>query len=119
MLHNRLLALLPTGQIPSNLLLLRFGGPTWLAAITIAWGATASAFALVRGPVSFIVLRLLLGLAESGSLPGTWYYISLFYPVDRTTVPYSLIETGITVSQVRRLLLQLLLLRSKTPSSAY
>eukprot|EP00878_Enallax_costatus_P029380 GHUV01031852.1.p1 GENE.GHUV01031852.1~~GHUV01031852.1.p1 ORF type:complete len:127 (+),score=21.13 GHUV01031852.1:265-645(+) len=89
-----------TGQIPSNLLLMRLGGPVWLAAITVAWGAVASAFALVKGPVSFMLLRLLLGLAESGSLPGTWYYISLFYPPHRTTVPYSLIETGITVSQV-------------------
>eukprot|EP00879_Flechtneria_rotunda_P014143 GHRR01014775.1.p1 GENE.GHRR01014775.1~~GHRR01014775.1.p1 ORF type:complete len:274 (+),score=79.82 GHRR01014775.1:510-1331(+) len=88
------------GQIPSNYLLLRFGGPTWLAAISLAWGAAASAFALVRGPISFVLLRLLLGLAESGAVPGTWYYISQFYPPDRTTVPYSLIETGITVSQV-------------------
>jgi MFS family permease len=58
------------------------------------------AFALVRGPVSFVLLRLLLGLAESGALPGVWYYVSQFYPADKTTLPYSLIETGITVSQV-------------------
>jgi hypothetical protein len=60
----------------------------------------AQAFALVRGPVSFVLLRLLLGLAESGALPGVWYYVSQFYPADKTTLPYSLIETGITVSQV-------------------
>jgi hypothetical protein len=30
------------GQIPSNFLLLRFGGPTWLSAITIVWGLAAS-----------------------------------------------------------------------------
>jgi hypothetical protein len=28
------------------------------------------------------------------------YYISCWYPADRTTVPYTVIETGITVSQV-------------------
>ncbi|WIA15939.1 hypothetical protein OEZ85_012682 [Tetradesmus obliquus] len=88
------------GQLPANLLLLRFGGPAWLAAITVVWGLAASAFALVCGPVSFVLLRLLLGLAESGALPGVWYYVSQFYPADKTTLPYSLIETGITVSQV-------------------
>lgn len=28
------------------------------------------------------------------------YYISCWYAADRTTVPYTVIETGITVSQV-------------------
>lgn len=30
------------GQIPSNFLLLKYGGPTWLAAITVVWGLAAS-----------------------------------------------------------------------------
>jgi hypothetical protein len=30
------------GQLPSNFLLLRFGGPAWLSAITIVWGLAAS-----------------------------------------------------------------------------
>jgi MFS family permease len=72
----------------------RLGGPAWLACISIAWGAAAAACALVRGPASFVGLRLLLGLAESGALPGTWFYISCWYPADRTTIPYTIVETG-------------------------
>jgi MFS family permease len=72
-----------------------YGVPTLLLLL-----CASQAFALVRGPVSFVLLRLLLGLAESGALPGVWYYVSQFYPADKTTLPYSLIETGITVSQV-------------------
>jgi ACS family tartrate transporter-like MFS transporter len=53
-------------------MLARFGGPAWLAFISITWGVAASCMALVRGPVSFVLLRMLLGLAESGGLPGTW-----------------------------------------------
>jgi MFS family permease len=30
------------GQLPSNFLLLRFGGPAWLSAITVVWGLAAS-----------------------------------------------------------------------------
>lgn len=78
----------------------RFGAPAWLAAICVAWGVAAGCMALVRGPVSFVLIRMVLGLAESGAFPGVWYYISCWYAPDRTTLPYSIIETGITVSQV-------------------
>lgn len=57
------------GQIPSNAALLHFGGPTWLAAITLAWGAVAAGMAAVRGAASFVALRLLLGLTEAGAPP--------------------------------------------------
>lgn len=50
----------------------RFGGPAWLAFICVTWGAAASCMAFVRGPTSFVLLRMLLGLAESGAFPGTW-----------------------------------------------
>jgi hypothetical protein len=30
------------GQLPSNFLLLHFGGPAWLSAITVVWGLAAS-----------------------------------------------------------------------------
>lgn len=80
--------------------LCRFGAPAWLAAICVAWGVAAACMALVRGPVSFVLIRMVLGLAESGAFPGIWYYISCWYAPDRTTLPFSIIETGITVSQV-------------------
>ncbi len=37
-----------TLQIPSNILLRRFGGPGWLSAIIAAWGAIAVSFAFMR-----------------------------------------------------------------------
>eukprot|EP00891_Asterochloris_glomerata_P006550 jgi/Astpho2/6550/gw1.00099.48.1_t len=53
-------------QVPSNLALTRFGAPTWLAVIMGVWGAVATAFAGLRTPAQFCVLRLLLGAAEAG-----------------------------------------------------
>lgn len=36
----------------------------------------------------------------SGGVPGVWYYISTFFHPARTTLPFAIIETGITASQV-------------------
>lgn len=44
-------------QVPSNLLLKRVGGPTWLAAIMFAWGLAATAFAGMRSEGQFYALR--------------------------------------------------------------
>lgn len=87
-------------QIPSNMALMRLGAPLWLGLITCLWGICAACFVLVRGLTSFLALRLLLGICESGALPGTWYYLSLFYPASRITMPYAVVETASTVSQI-------------------
>ncbi|GBF97670.1 hypothetical protein Rsub_09728 [Raphidocelis subcapitata] len=88
------------GQVPSNIALVRFGAPAWLAALCVAWGVTAGAFAWVRSPAGFVALRLLLGLCEAGAIPGVWSVVGQLYPQDRTTLPLVVIESGITVSQV-------------------
>jgi predicted MFS family arabinose efflux permease len=90
----------PPFQIPSNLLLLRWGGPTWLATLAATWGSVAAACAAINGPASFLLLRLALGAAEAGAFPGLWYYVTCFWAPSRTTLPLAVIETGITASQV-------------------
>src|SRR6201990_355102 len=53
-------------EVPSNLALERFGARTWIARIMISWGIVSGAFALIGGPISFLVLRFLLGAAQDG-----------------------------------------------------
>jgi MFS transporter, ACS family, tartrate transporter len=67
-------------EVPSNLLLLRFGARRWLARIMFTWGLLATATMFVRTPVQFNVLRLLLGVAEAGFFPGVIYYLTLWFP---------------------------------------
>ena len=57
-------------EVPSNLLLLRFGAKRWLARIMFTWGLLAAATMFVRTPLEFNVLRFLLGMAEAGFYPG-------------------------------------------------
>jgi len=67
-------------EVPSNLLLLRFGAKRWLARIMFTWGLLATAMMFVRTPLEFNALRLLLGMAEAGFFPGVIYYLTLWFP---------------------------------------
>ena len=67
-------------EVPSNLLLLRFGAKRWLARIMFTWGLIATAMMFVRTPLAFYGLRFLLGMAEAGFFPGVIYYLTLWFP---------------------------------------
>jgi MFS transporter, ACS family, tartrate transporter len=67
-------------EVPSNLMLLRFGAKRWLARIMFTWGLLAAATMFVRTPLELNVLRFLLGMAEAGFYPGVIYYLTLWFP---------------------------------------
>jgi MFS transporter, ACS family, tartrate transporter len=67
-------------EVPSNLLLQRFGARVWIARIMLVWGAVASAMMLVSGARTFYALRFLLGAAEAGFFPGIVFYLTHWYP---------------------------------------
>lgn len=63
-------------EVPSNLALDKFGARIWIARVMITWGLVSGAMAFVQGPMSFYVLRFLLGAAEAGFFPGIILYLS-------------------------------------------
>ncbi|WP_457106953.1 MFS transporter [Methylobacterium sp. P5_C11] len=67
-------------EIPSNLMLERYGARLWIARIMATWGLISAAMALVQGPWSFIGLRFLLGVAEAGFFPGVILYLTYWFP---------------------------------------
>lgn len=68
-------------EVPSNLVLERVGARVWLARIMISWGLISSAMMFVRGPISFYILRFLLGAAEAGFAPGVLLYLTYWFPL--------------------------------------
>jgi MFS transporter, ACS family, tartrate transporter len=70
-------------EIPSNLLLLRFGARRWLALLLVASGLIAAGTMFVRTPVEFYVLRFLLGVAQGGYFPGVIYFLSTWFPSEQ------------------------------------
>jgi ACS family tartrate transporter-like MFS transporter len=67
-------------EVPSNLLLRRVGARRWIARIMVSWGIVTCATLFVKGPVSFYLLRVLLGVAEAGFFPGIILYLTFWFP---------------------------------------
>jgi MFS family permease len=67
-------------EVPSNVLLKKFGARMWIARIMISWGVISGCMIFVKGEWSFYAMRFLLGLAEAGFFPGVIFYLTLWYP---------------------------------------
>jgi MFS transporter, ACS family, tartrate transporter len=67
-------------EVPSNILLDKVGARRWIARIMLSWGLVSGAMIFVRGPISFTVVRVLLGIAEAGFFPGVIFYLTLWFP---------------------------------------
>lgn len=67
-------------EVPSNLLLERFGARKWIARIMISWGIVASLTAFVQDGTQFAIARFVLGIAEAGFFPGVLLYLTLWFP---------------------------------------
>jgi ACS family tartrate transporter-like MFS transporter len=67
-------------ELPSNLLLVRFGARRWLARIMLTWGLLAMGMMFVKTAPQFYVMRFLLGMAEAGFFPGVYYYLMQWFP---------------------------------------
>jgi ACS family tartrate transporter-like MFS transporter len=87
-------------EVPSNLLLLRFGARGWLTRIMLTWGLLAAAMMFVRTPLEFNVLRFLLGMAEAGFYPGVIYYLTLWFPLEMRARAVSRFYIALPLSSV-------------------
>ncbi len=67
-------------EVPSNIILEQVGARLWIARIMVTWGLISGATALARGPLSFMAIRFLLGLAEAGLFPGFVLYFTYWFP---------------------------------------
>lgn len=67
-------------EIPSNLMLLRFGPRRWISRIMVTWGAICVLTAFANGGWSFSIARLLLGMAEAGFTPGVFLFFTFWFP---------------------------------------
>jgi sugar phosphate permease len=67
-------------DLPSTLILRRVGTRVWIARIMISWGVVSACMVWVGSSGSFYFLRLLLGVAEAGFVPGMLLYLTFWFP---------------------------------------
>ena len=67
-------------EVPSNMLLHRFGAKKWMARIMITWGMVIIGMFFVQNYTHVATLRFLLGVAEAGFFPGMIYYFTYWFP---------------------------------------
>jgi ACS family tartrate transporter-like MFS transporter len=67
-------------EIPSNLMLERVGARLWIARIMIVWGIVSMATMFIWDVWSFMIARVVLGIAEAGFFPGMVLYLTYWIP---------------------------------------
>ncbi|VVE16602.1 MFS transporter [Pandoraea cepalis] len=87
-------------EVPSNLLLKRFGAHRWIARIMISWGLISAGMMFVQTPTQFYVMRFLLGVAEAGFFPGVIYYLTDWFTREYRTRMTAIFMTAIAVAGV-------------------
>ncbi|WP_297832693.1 MFS transporter [Pseudomonas sp.] len=79
-------------EVPSNLLMHRFGARFWIARIMWSWALVSVAVAFtvplakffhLESSTMFYVLRFLLGICEAGFFPGVILYLNYWFPTHR------------------------------------
>ena len=102
-------------EVPSNLLLEKFGARRWIARIMFTWAIVSGAFAFVDvipwGPLpalvgvapiefGFYALRFLLGIAEAGFFPGIILYLTYWFPAAHRARTVALFMTAVAAANV-------------------
>jgi len=87
-------------EVPSNLLLHKYGARKWIARIMLSWGIIAAAMAFIVGPKSFYAMRLFLGAAEAGFYPGILFFLTLWIPSAYRARTYSYFLLAIPITGI-------------------
>ena len=67
-------------MVPSSLAMVRFGARRWIALLMLTSGIVAGATAFMQGEAGFYLVRVLLGVAQAGFVPGIIFYLTLWVP---------------------------------------
>jgi len=76
-------------EVPSNMMLDKFGASKWIARIMFTWGLVSGGMAFIpwiaaatglSAVYTFYGMRVLLGFAEAGFFPGIIFFLTLWFP---------------------------------------
>lgn len=85
-------------EIPSNILLEKFGARKWIARILISWGILVVLMGFVQNINQLYTLRFVLGVAEAGFFPGIMLYLTYWFRQKDQGIAYSWFLAAIPIS---------------------
>ncbi|KAA9028463.1 MFS transporter [Niallia endozanthoxylica] len=77
-------------EVPSNILLERFGARIWITRIMVTWGLVVILTGFVQSATHLYIVRFLLGVAEAGFFPGIILYLTYWFRSKERGRAYSL-----------------------------
>lgn len=87
-------------EVPSNVMLNKYGARVWIARILVSWGTLAALSAFVQNATQLYVLRFLLGVAEAGFFPGIIVYLTCWFRSKELATTVALFTAAIPVSYI-------------------
>jgi ACS family tartrate transporter-like MFS transporter len=87
-------------EVPSNVLLNKFGARVWIARILVTWGIIAACTAFAQTANQLYVLRFFLGVAEAGFFPGIIVYLTYWFRAKELATTVALFTAAIPVSYI-------------------
>jgi ACS family tartrate transporter-like MFS transporter len=87
-------------EIPSNILLHKFGARRLIARILITWGIVAGSTGFVQNATHLYIIRFLLGLAEAGFFPGMSLYLTFWFRERERAQAVAFIMTAQPISAI-------------------
>ncbi|MBA1243352.1 MFS transporter [Pseudomonas japonica] len=87
-------------EVPSNVLLNKFGARVWIARILVTWGVIAALTAFAQTANQLYVLRFFLGVAEAGFFPGIIVYLTFWFRSRELATTVALFTAAIPVSYI-------------------
>jgi len=85
-------------ELPSNVMMEKFGARLWLTRIMVSWGSVAFLMAFVQNEMMFYVLRFLLGAAEAGFFPAVIFYFARWVPAGQRGKATAIFIAGSSVA---------------------
>ncbi|MCA1324733.1 MFS transporter [Herbaspirillum sp. alder98] len=87
-------------EVPSNVMLNKFGARRWIARILLTWGIVSVGCGFVQSATQLYVLRFLLGVAEAGFFPGIIVYLTYWFRQKELATTVALFTAAIPVSYI-------------------
>lgn len=87
-------------EVPSNVLMHKFGARAWISRILITWGLVTVLTGYVESVTHLVILRCLLGIAEAGFYPCIILYFTYWFPVRQMARTVSVFMCAMAVANI-------------------